>query len=164
MRARRIVTHLFTTQNCVARAFPRSALSAIESAIQASEATQGGEIRLVVEGALDGRPLWKGQSPRARALELFSELRVWDTEHNNGLLIYLLLADRAVEIVADRGIAAHVPAVAWRLVCQNMEAAFKHADFIGGVRGGIEAVTAHLALHFPVAGRHQELPDAPLLL
>ena len=108
MKAQRILKHLLTTQGQVARAFPRSALNAIETTIKASEASHVGEIRFVVEGALDGMNLFKGQSPRERAIELFAQLRVWDTEHNNGLLIYLLLADRAVEIVADRGLHAKV--------------------------------------------------------
>lgn len=164
MEIRRIVRHLLTTDGEVARAFPAQALNAIEAAIRASEAEHAGEIRFVVEGSLDGLPLLRGQSPQDRAIELFSQLRVWDTEHNNGLLIYLLLADHAVEIVADRGIHAKVGADAWREVCQGMEAAFRRSDYEGGVVAGVRAVTGHLARYFPAGQGANELPDRPLLI
>jgi uncharacterized membrane protein len=165
MDIRRIARHLFTTARQVARAFPPSALNAIEAAIKASEASHVGEIRFAVEGALDGEPLFKGQTARERAIEVFSKLRVWDTEHNNGLLIYLLLADRAVEIVADRGIHAKVGTQEWSRVCREMEAAFGQSNFEAGVVSGVQSVTRHLALHFP-AGTDQlnELPDRPEVL
>jgi len=164
MRTRRILKHLLTTHSQVTRAFPPSALNAIEKAIRASEAAHAGEIRFVVEGALDGMPLFKGQSPRDRAIELFSQLRVWDTEHNNGLLIYLVLADRAVEIVADRGIHAKVGAEEWRRVCHQMETAFKQSNYEAGVVGGVHAVTQHLVRHFPADERANELSDTPVVL
>jgi uncharacterized membrane protein len=164
MKTQRILKHLLTRQGRVDRAFPRSALDAIEQAIKASETVHAGEIRFVVEGALDGGPLFKGQSPRDRAIELFSQLRVWDTAHNNGLLIYLLLADRAVEIVADRGIDAKVGADDWRKVCQHMEAAFKQSNYEAGVVSGVQAVTQHLVRHFPADDRGNELPDKPVVL
>ena len=164
MQTQRILKHLLTTHGQVTRAFPRSALTAIEKAIKSSETTHAGEIRFVVEGALDGMPLFKGQSPRERALELFAHLRVWNTEHNSGLLIYLLLADRAVEIVADRGIHAKVGAEEWRKVCHQMETAFKQSNYEGGVISGVQAVTQHLVRHFPANDRPNELPDRPVLL
>ena len=164
MKTQRILKHLLTTHGQVTRAFPRSALNAIEKAIKDSEAAHAGEIRFVVEGALDGMPLFKGQSPRDRAIELFSQLRVWDTEHNSGLLIYLLLADRAVEIVADRGIHAKVGAEEWRKVCHQMETAFKRSNYEGGVVSGVQAVTQHLVRHFPADERGNELPDRPVVL
>ena len=164
MQTQRILKHLLTTHGQVTRAFPRSALNAIEKAIKSSETTHAGEIRFVVEGALDGMPLFKGQSPRERALELFAHLRVWNTEHNSGLLIYLLLADRAVEIVADRGIHAKVGAEEWRKVCHQMETAFKQSNYEGGVISGVQAVTQHLVRHFPANDRPNELPDRPVLL
>ena len=165
MKIKRIAQHLLTSHGEVARAFPRSALDAIEQAISASETAHAGQIRFVVEGALDGMPLFRSQSARERAIELFAQLRVWDTEHNNGLLIYLLLADRAVEIVADRGIDAKVGADVWRQVCQQMQAAFQQANFEAGVVGGVQAVTEQLVKHFPaVAGSQNELPDKPLVL
>ena len=104
----RIARHLLFGERRVQRAFPRSTLAAIENAIKASEATHAGEIRFAVEGALERAPLFAGQSPRERAIDVFSALRVWDTERNNGVLIYVLLADRDVEIVVDRGTAAKI--------------------------------------------------------
>ena len=164
MDIQRILKHLLTTDGQVARAFPASALDAIEAAIKDSESEHAGEIRFVVEAALDGRPLFRGQSPQDRALEVFALTRVWDTEHNNGLLIYLLLADQAVEIVADRGIHARVGADAWREVCQRMEAAFRQSNYESGVIAGVQAVTQHLAQHFPAGAGANELPDRPLLI
>ena len=143
MNIQRIARHLLMTDGQVTRTFGRSTLNKIESAIKASEAEHVGEIRFAVEGGLDGTPLFKGQSARERAIELFSQLRVWDTQQNTGVLIYLLLADRAVEIVADRGIHAKVEAQAWSKVCRQMEAAFRQSNFEGGVVSGVQAVTRH---------------------
>ena len=103
----------------------------IEKVIKTSETAHVGEIRFAVEGALDGWPLCKGQSARERAVEVFSQLRVWDTQHNSGLLIYLLLADRAVEIVANRGIDAKVGPQEWSKVCQQMQTAFRQSNYEG---------------------------------
>ncbi len=165
MNITRIVRHLLATHGQVARAFPPSALNAIENAIKASEAEHAGQVRFAVEGALDGAPLFKNQSPRERALELFAQLHVWDTEHNNGLLIYLLLADRAVEIVADRGIHAKVGTDEWTKICRQMEAAFKQSDYEAGVLAGVQTVTEHLVKHFPASGpRRNELPNKPVVL
>ena len=161
----RLLRHLATTSARVRRAFPASALRSIEQAIAASEATHAGEIRFVVEGALDGLPLLRGQTARERAIELFARLHVWDTEHNTGVLIYVLLADRRVEIVADRGIHARASAEAWSEICRGMEAHFGSGDFGRGAVHGIEAVTRLVTRHFPpVRGDRNELPDAPLLL
>ena len=165
MKIQRIVKHLTLTYGQVRRAFPRGALREIEQVIKASEAEHTGEIRFVVEGGLDGLPLFKGQSARERAIDLFSQLRVWDTQDNSGLLIYLLLADRAVEIVADRGISAKVSPHEWTKICREMEMAFRQADYARGVVGGLQAVTHHLVAHFPADGRSgNELPDRPVVL
>ena len=165
MNIQRIVRHLLVTDGQVKRAFPLSALNKIEQAIKASESAHVGEIRFVVEGALDGAPLYRGQSGRERAIDLFSQLRVWDTQHNSGVLIYLLLADRDVEIVADRGIDAVVGSQAWTEVCHQMEAAFRQSDFEGGVMSGVQAVTRHLVTHFPADGQNRnELADTPVVL
>ena len=164
MTFKRFVKHLLMTRWQVARAFPRSTLNAIEGAIKASETAHVGEIRFAVEGALDGSPLFNGQSARERAIDVFSQLRVWDTQHNNGLLIYVLLADRAVEIVADRGIHDKVSSSEWNQVCRQMEAAFKRSNYESGVVAGVQAVTRHLTAHFPASGRGEnELPDAPVV-
>ncbi|ABD08647.1 Protein of unknown function DUF477 [Rhodopseudomonas palustris HaA2] len=165
MGIRRISKHLFTSRGLVQKAFPPSALDAIERAIGASEARHAGQIRFVVEGALDGAPLFRDQPARERALDVFSQLRIWDTEHNNGVLIYLLLADRDVEIVADRGIDGRVDAAAWEDICREMESAFRQGRFEAGVLRGIELITAHLAAHFPKdSGGDNELPDAPVVV
>lgn len=161
----RIGKHLLGNRSRVRPAFPPRALAAIEHAIKASEASHAGQIRFVVEGALDGAPLFRGQSARERALDIFSQLRIWDTEHNNGVLIYLLLADRNVEIIADRGIDARVGAGGWESICAAMEAEFRAGHFERGVIAGIAAVTRHLAVHFPRDGDEiNELPDAPVVM
>ncbi len=165
MKLARIGRHLIANRSRVRRAFPAPALAAIERAITASEATHAGQIRFVVEGALDGRPLFRDQSARERALDVFSALRIWDTAHNSGVLIYLLLADRKVEIVADRGIDAAVGEAAWRRICAAMEAEFGRGEFEAGVLAGIRSVTEHLARHFPRhGGGANELPDKPVVL
>ena len=165
MNIKRIATHLLATHWQVNRAFPRQTLIAIEKAIKASETAHIGEIRFAVEGALHSAPLLKGQSARERAIEVFSQLRIWDTEHNNGVLIYLLLADRDIEIVADRGVHAKVGSREWENICRKMEAAFKQANYEAGVVSGIQAVTQHLAEHFPAVGDDRnELPDKPVVL
>jgi uncharacterized membrane protein len=165
MDIKRISRHVLMTPWQVRRAFPRPALTAIEQTIKTSESTHTGELRFVVEGALDGMPLWRGQSARERAIDVFSQLRIWDTEHNNGVLIYVLLADRDVEIVADRGIHTKVGAPEWETICRTMEAAFTQADYEGGVVSGIRAVAQHLMKHFPATGADRnELPDKPVVL
>ena len=161
----RISKHLVANRSRVRKAFPPRALAAIGQAIKASEASHAGQIRFVVEGALDGAPLFQGQSARDRALDVFSNLRIWDTEYNNGVLIYLLLADRDVEIVADRGIHARVGAGGWEAICHAMEDDFRAGHFERGVIAGINAVTQHLARHFPKHGSgDNELPDAPVVI
>ena len=165
MNIKRVAKHLVMTHWQVGRAFPSDTLSAIDRVIKASEAAHAGEIRFVVEGALDGVALLKGQSARARAIEVYSQLQIWDTEHNNGVLIYLLLADRNVEIVADRGIHAKVGQKEWGKICRTMEKAFKEQNYERGVVSGIQAVTQHLIKLFPaVCGDRNELPDRPVVL
>ena len=161
----RIGRHLLEHRWRARRIFPPRALAAIEQAIKAGEATHSGQIRFVVEGALDGAPLFRDQPARERALDIFSQLRIWDTAHNNGVLIYLLLADRNVEIIADRGIDAKVGAADWQKICAAMETDFKAGNFEAGVIRGIGAVSQQLAAHFPKhgAGRN-ELPDAPVVI
>ncbi len=161
----RIMRHLSSGRAAVRRAFPPRALDAVERAIRETETRHDGQIRFAVEAALDLSPLLAGQAARERAIEVFSELRVWDTEHNNGVLIYLLLADRDVEIVADRGIHARLGAETWEAICREMEAAFREGRFEAGVLAGIHAVGEHLARHFPARGdKSNEMPDRPVVL
>jgi uncharacterized membrane protein len=165
MSIKRIGRHLLEHRWRARRIFPRSVLAAIEQAIAAGEATHSGQVRFVVEGALDGAPLFRNQSARERALDIFSQLRIWDTAHNNGVLIYLLLADRDVEIVADRGIDATVGSGGWEQICSAMETDFRAGDFETGVIKGIEAVSKQLAAHFPKHGSgRNELPDTPVVI
>jgi uncharacterized membrane protein YgcG len=165
MGIRRIGKHLLEHHWRARRIFPPEVLATIERAIKAGEATHSGQVRFVVEGALDGLPLFRDQPARERALDIFSHLRIWDTAHNSGVLIYLLLADRDVEIIADRGIDAKVGRAGWDKICKAMETDFKAGNFSGGVIRGIEAVSKQLAAHFPRhGGGKNELPDAPVVM
>jgi uncharacterized membrane protein len=160
---KRIFRHLITTIWSVRRAFPQSSLDAITIAIKGTEATHEGQVRFAVEHALDLSQLMSGRSARDRALEVFAELRVWDTEHNNGVLIYLLLADRDVEIVADRGVHAYVKG-GWEAICRRMEECFARGEYETGVIEGVRAVGEHLQRHFPAQrGGRNELPDQPVV-
>ena len=162
MGIRRIGKHLLAHRWRVRRIFPPKVLAAIEAAIKASETMHTGQIRFVVEGALDGAPLFRDQPARERALDIFSQLRIWDTAHNNGVLIYLLLADRDFEIVADRGIDAKVDRAGWEKICVEMETEFRAENFEGGV---IRGISRELATHFPARGAgRNELPDAPVVV
>jgi uncharacterized membrane protein len=157
--------HLSTGRAAVRRAFPSRTLDAIERAIGEAESKHDGQIRFAVEAALELAPLLAGQTGQQRAVEVFSKLRVWDTEHNNGVLIYLLLADRDVEIIADRGIHARLGQETWEAICRDMEAAFRNGEFEVGVLAGIHAVGEHLARHFSARGnKPNEMPDRPVVL
>lgn len=165
MNIKRIAQHLLMTDWQAKKYFPAATLAAIEQAIKSSEAQHSGEIRFVVEAALDGAPLFKEQSPKARAIDVFSHLRIWDTEHNNGLLIYVLLAEHAVEIVADRGISAKVDTQEWQDICRTMESDFKQGNFKGGAVIGISSVTQQLAKHFPAVDNDKnELENTPIMM
>ena len=162
---RRTFNHLTATRRLVRRHFPAAALDRIEAAIRDSEHSHMGELRFAVEASLDWPELLSGLSSHQRALQVFSDLRVWDTEQNSGVLIYLLLADRKVEIVADRGIHARVGTAGWQAICTGMEEAFKSGDFEEGILDGLAKVTTLLRLHFPAqVDNSNELPDAPVIL
>ena len=165
MNCKRLLKHLALPPWLVGRSFTPTTMQAIEAAIANSERRHRGQIRFAVEASLELAPLWRGMTGRERAVEVFANLRVWDTEHNNGVFVYLLLADRDVEIVADRGIHAAVGAAAWEEICRAMEGALREGQFETAVVQGIEAIGALLATHFP---RHtpgaNELPDAPVVL
>ena len=161
----RIGKHLLGSRWRVRKHFPLDVMATIERAIRAGEATHSGQVVFAVEGALDGIPLFRNQQARERALDVFANLRIWDTAHNNGILIYLLLADRDVEIVADRGIHARVGAAVWKDIYAAMEAEFKQGRFEAAVVEGIAAVSRQLAKHFPRQGAGpNELPDAPVVI
>jgi uncharacterized membrane protein len=162
----RWIRHLFLDHLAQSRAFPRATLEAIARAVTQQEKRHRGELRVAIEGGLPLPALLAGRSARERALEHFSRLRVWDTEDNAGVLIYLLLADRRVEIVADRGIHARVGDTAWETICGAMQQEFAAGRFEAGTLAGLSAVSDLLAQHFPTkAGENpNELPDAPLVL
>jgi hypothetical protein len=161
----RAVRHLFAAPWLLTRAFPRAALDAIESAVNASERRHRGEVRFAVEGALDFLPVVRGLTARERALEVFALSRVWDTEENTGVLLYLQLAERDVEIVADRGIARLIAQAEWDGVCRRMEASFAGGRFEAGVIAGIGEITTLLERHFPAdRPNSDELPDRPIVL
>ena len=165
MNLPRLLRHLLSPAWRVRRAFSPAALTRIGQAIARSETRHGGQIRFAVEHALDTASLLRGLSARERALNVFSALKVWDTEHNNGVLIYLLLADRDVEIVADRSIHGRVGGQGWESICREMESAFRGGNFEQGVLHGVERVADFLAAHFPGGrSRTNELPDAPVVL
>ncbi|GAB7524139.1 TPM domain-containing protein [Paraburkholderia sp. 2C] len=165
MDLKRIFRHLLMTRWRVRRAFSARVLSAIGGAIRESHRTHAGQVRFVVEGALDSADLFDGLTARERAIDVFSQLRVWDTEHNNGILIYLLLADRDVEIVADRGIDARVSGEEWEAVCRMMEADFRCGKYQPGAIHGIEQVSALLNAHFPTrTPPREDLPSFPVVM
>ena len=166
MRApHRILRHVVTDHLSVRRTFPHAALQRIEHAIAAGERGHRGQICFAVEGALPPLRVLRDLTPRERALEVFGQLRVWDTEDNAGVLVYLLLADRDVEIVADRGIDRRVPSGVWKAICTRMEAQFRESRFVEGVVAGIGEIGALLAAHFPhTADAPNELPDKPVIL
>lgn len=165
MNFNRILKHLFYPGWWLRRDFPPVELSKIESAIKASESKHGGEIRFAIESSLPLKALWRDESTTERALEVFSLLRVWDTEDNNGVLIYLLLADHKVEITADRNINKVVGDGEWQRVCGIMEADFRAGRFSEGVIKGIHEISQRLEDHFPIGEFDQnELPNKPIIL
>ena len=162
---RRLFRHFFSTPLLARRYFSDIVMHHIEAAIRQSESGHSGQIRFVVEAALHPLEIIRGRTPRQRARELFASLGIWDTAHNNGVLIYLLLADRDVEIVADRGIHGHVGSQGWEAICHEMETAFRQGQFETGVLLGIQQINKVLQQHFPATGANEnELPDAPLVL
>jgi uncharacterized membrane protein len=162
---KRLVRHLFMPPWAWRRAFPQATLDAIEAAIRASEAAHSGEIRFAIENSLPAILVVRGMSGRARAIEMFSNLRVWDTEANSGVRVYLLLADHDIEIGADRGSAARVDAAAWEAVAQAMEAAFRRGEFERGALEGIRRIGELLAQNFPASGDNRdELANRPVIV
>lgn len=158
----RLLCHRRFDERSAARALGSGALARLAQRITDSEKTHGGEIRLSIEGGLPLSYLWRRASARQRAIALFGKLGVWDTERNNGVLIYLLLAERAIEIVADRGLAGQVPQAHWQALTDGMAARFRAGDFESGLNEAIAAVGALLQTHYAaIAGQvdRNELPD-----
>ncbi|SCK35592.1 Predicted membrane protein [Variovorax sp. HW608] len=166
-RIARIWRHRWVDEAHVRRALPADALKRLTQRVGASERRHSGEIRICVEAGLPMSYLWRDATARERAIMMFSKLRVWDTANNNGVLIYLLLADHAIEIVADRGIDLHVNDAAWAATARRMGEAFREGRFEDGLTQALEEVSALLIEHFPLAEGEKdsnELPDAPVIL
>jgi len=162
---KRLLRHVFTDHQSVARAFPPAAMLAIEKAIGEEERRHAGQLRFAVEAALPLADLVHGVASRERAIGWFGRLGVWDTKHNAGVLIYLLLADRRVELVADRGIHSKVGTAAWEAICGEMQQEFARGQFERGAVLGLRAISDLLAEHFPPSGEDRnELPDKPVVL
>jgi len=156
------------TEGQVQSAFPPEVLLRLERAVTASESQHTGQIRLCVEGGLPYSYIWRGASARERAIGLFGKLRTWDTEHNNGVLIYLLLADHAIEIIADRAAARAVPQATWDALLQDMQKSFQKQAFADGMEHALQRVSQLLIAHFPrdatvAEPAEQGLPDAPVV-
>jgi hypothetical protein len=165
MDFKRIMRHLIAPQWAVDRKFPAATMRAIEAAIRDSERSHDGELRFAVEGGLNLWLLLHGRTPRARAIEMFSQLRIWDTESNSGVLIYVQVVDRRIEIVADRGINARVEQREWDAIARAVETAFRAGRYEAGALEGLREITALLARHFPPRGANpDELPNAPVVL
>lgn len=166
---KRLIRHLFILPMTVKRYFPAAAMRRIEAAIADSETRHRGEIRFAVETNLHLFDILNKKSARKRAIEAFSHLRIWDTEHNNGVLIYLLLADRDFEIVADRGVHGRVGIEGWEAICQKMEHMFRQRQFEDGVLYGIQQIGDKLSQHYPAdinnnETNKNELPNKPVIL
>lgn len=160
-----VISSVISSKWQVHRHFSAAALRRIEQAIKASELTHTGEIRFVVEAGLHPLEIISKKMPKKRAVELFGHLNIWDTEHNNGVLIYLLLADRDVEIVADRGIHQHVSNNGWEAICHAMELQFRRGEFEAGVLNGIQQIGAFLHQYYPAESKNEnELPDAAMII
>jgi uncharacterized membrane protein len=165
MNWKRLLRHLVTDHQSVARAFPPEAMRAIEKAIGEEERRHSGQLRVAVEAALPLSELVHGVGSRERAIGWFGRLGVWDTKHNAGVLIYLLLAERRVELVADRGIHSKVGNAAWEAICGEMQQEFARGQFERGAVIGVRAISDLLAEHFPPSGDgRNDLPDKPVVL
>ena len=160
---KRLLTHATSSGVTLRRAFSSATLLAIEAEIASSERRHGGEIRFAIENSLSPRSIWQGITPRQRALEVFAQLGVWDTEHNNGVLIYLLWADHGVEIVADRGFNGRVGEAQWAAICRAMELDLARGECQGAITTAIRATGELIARHFPTPDGN-ELPDRPVML
>jgi uncharacterized membrane protein len=166
MKLGRLLRHRWLDEDDARRALGAEALARIEARVRASEKHHSGEIRVCVEAGLPLSYLWRDATPRERAITLFGKLRVWDTENNNGVLLYLLLAEHAIEIVADRGLARQAGTPEWQAIVAEMGVAFREGRFEDGLNAAIDHVDELLRRHFPLppsSANPNELPDAPVL-
>jgi uncharacterized membrane protein len=164
-KLRRLWRHLSTTTLAARRAFPHPTLQAIQSAIGAGETAHRAEVRVIVEAALSPGLVWRNGSARERAVELFGKYRIWDTEENCGLLLYVNMADHKVEIVPDRGVNLAVSKQEWHSVCRTMTDGFAAGSYHDSILAALAELNALLARHYPhVEGQHNELSDKPILL
>ena len=164
-KLKRLFKHRWLDEKDTRRAIPPDMVERLARRVAASERRHSGEVRICVESGLPPSYIWRGAKARERAVTLFGKLRVWDTEDNNGVLIYLLLADRDVEIIADRGIDRRVGQAEWQAICARMEAAFSQSRYAEGVVGGVTEISALLARHYPrTEAAENELPDRPVVL
>ena len=165
-KIKRIIKHRWLDESDVQRAVPPELLHRLTRRVAASEQRHTGEVRICVEAGLPMSYLWRGAKARERAVTMFGKLRVWDTEHNNGVLIYLLLADHSIELVADRGLNQHVSAAQWQAMVQHLGAAIHDGRYEDGLTQALEEVSAVLVQYFPLAQgefRRNELPNSPML-
>lgn len=161
----RLLKHLRTTKAVGRRAFPASALKSIQAAIAKGEVLHRAEVRLIVEPALDLMSVLRGMSSRERARDLFVQYRIWDTEENCGVLVYINLADHKVEIVTDRGIGRLLKAKDWQAICQTMTQGFARGEFGASAVAGLMQMNELLKDHFPANGQSSnELSNRPLVL
>ncbi|MES2152425.1 MAG: TPM domain-containing protein [Pseudomonadota bacterium] len=164
-RLRRLLRNWRSTRASGRRAFPPATLSAIGAAIAAGEQTHRSELRLIVEAATPFDAIWRGDSNRQRAMALFSEYNIWDTEDNCGVLVYLNLAERKVDIVADRNVARHIDSATWQAICQEMTNGYARGTFHDSTLAALGRINDLLHQHFPSNGaRPNELPDQPVML
>jgi uncharacterized membrane protein len=165
-RIRRILRHRWLDESDTRRAIPPALLERLAQYVAESERRHTGEVRIYVEAGLPISYLWRGATPRERAIAMFGKLGVWDTEQNNGVLVYLLLAEHAIEVVADRGLSRHVSPAQWKEIVAHMGQAFRAGRYEQGLKQAVDEVTALLVRHFPVAPGSKnanELPDQPVL-
>lgn len=161
----RLLKHLFTTDAAGRRAFPEATLHAIHAAITEGETWHRAEVQMIIEPALDLQAVLAGVSPRERARDLFAHYRVWDTEENCGVLVYVNLADRKVEIVADRGVGRIITAKDWQAICRKMTEGFAHGDYHDSVLAALGQLNALLQEHYPDDGsRRNQLSDRPFMI
>ncbi len=164
----RWIRHWWLDADNARRIITPAGLARLETRVRESETRHRGELRLCVQASLSPMQLWRGVSSQERAIDLFSRLRVWDTEHNNGVLIYLQLADHRIEILADRGLNRHTTPEAWQAMASRLGGALREGRFEDGLNEAIDQVGALMRQHYPVTDSHHpdvnELPDAVVLM